>query len=116
MPFLVSNGEKQLSQRVIRETQVKTLDGLIRLQVSSQERLPLIQNMKINICSKFHVGSEPSAVPFGSSDLDACPGPGYRKFRGMFQFEARNHDELSFDVGDIVWVRKYKINLAFVTW
>ncbi len=29
---------------------------------------------------------------------------GYKKYRGMFQFDARNADELSLNVGDIVLV------------
>lgn len=40
----------------------------------------------------------------GASVNGAAPGPGYRKFRGLFQFDARNSDELSFTTGDIVWV------------
>lgn len=32
--------------------------------------------------------------------------PGYRKYKGLFQFEARNPDEISFMLGDTIWVGK----------
>ena len=50
------------------------------------------------------LASAASTTP-AQNDVTGCPGPGFRKFKGLFQFEARNPDELSFDVDDVVWVK-----------
>ena len=40
-------------------------------------------------------------TPAADGDM---PGPGYKRYRALYQFEARNHDELTLMQGDTVWV------------
>lgn len=47
--------------------------------------------------------------------LDGAPGPDFKKYQAMFQFEARNFDELTLVVGNVVWVSDLTLTLTLTS-
>lgn len=48
---------------------------------------------------------EPVAVAAAVSSFDNAPAGEYMKFKAVFEFYARNEDEITFQPGDIIMVR-----------
>lgn len=51
-----------------------------------------------------NVLSFPDTNSSAGSSEEQCPGPGYQKYRALFQFDKRHADEIGFKVGQTIWV------------